>query len=557
MNSNMEVMLNQTSVKEFVLLGVTDLQEPQPFLFAIFLIIYFVNITGNGAILMIVILDQKLHSPMYFFLGNLACLDICYSTVTVPKMLKNLLSTSKAISFLGCITQLHFFHFLGTTESLLLAVMAFDRFVAICKPLHYPIIMNWQICILMAVTIWTIAFLHALLHSVMTSRLSFCGPNHVHHFFCDVKPLLELACGNTELNLWLLNTVTGNSLDQDRIIAIMYSVVTPALNPLIYTLRNKEVRNALNRKVMSNQTSVTEFLLLGVTDIQELNPILFVIFFTIYFVNITGNGAILMIVILDPRLHSPMYFFLGNLACLDICFSTVTVPKMLENLLSTSKAISFLGCITQLHFFHFLGSTEALLLPVMAFDRFVAICRPLHYSVIMNRQLCSHMTVTIWIMGFLHALLHSVMTSRLSFCGPNHVHHFFCDIKPLLDLACGNTELNLWLLNTVTGTIALTPFFLTFLSYFYIITYLFLKTHSCSMLHKALSTCASHFMVVILLYVPVLFNYIRPASSSALDQERIIAIMYSVVTPALNPLIYTLRNKEVRNALNKKVRRWL
>ncbi|XP_052019950.1 olfactory receptor 12D1-like, partial [Apodemus sylvaticus] len=308
---------------------------------------------------------------------------------------------------------------------------------------------------------------------------------------------------------------------------------------------------------MSNQTSVTEFLLLGVTDIQELNPILFAIFFTIYFVNITGNGAILMIVILDPRLHSPMYFFLGNLACLDICFSSVTLPKMLENLLSTGKAISFLGCIAQLHFFHFLGSTEAMLLPVMAFDRFVAICRPLHYPVIMNHQLCVHMTVTIWIMGFLHALLHSVMTSRLSFCGPNHVHHFFCDVKPLLDLACGNTELNLWLLNTVTGTIALTPFFLTFLSYFYIIIYLVLKTRSCSMLHKALSTCASHFMVVILLYVPVLFTYIRPTSDSSLDQDRIIAIMYSVVTPALNPLIYTLRNKEVRNALDKKVRRWL
>ncbi|XP_021009853.1 olfactory receptor 12D2-like [Mus caroli] len=308
---------------------------------------------------------------------------------------------------------------------------------------------------------------------------------------------------------------------------------------------------------MSNQTSVTEFLLLGVTDIQELNPILFVIFFTIYFVNITGNGAILMIVILDPRLHSPMYFFLGNLACLDICFSTVTLPKMLQNLLSTNKAISFLGCITQLHFFHFLGSTEAMLLPVMAFDRFVAICRPLHYSVIMNHQLCIYMTVTIWIMGFFHALLHSVMTSHLSFCGPNHVHHFFCDVKPLLDLACGNTELNIWLLNTVTGTIALTPFFLTCLSYFYIITYLLLKTRSCSMLHKALSTCASHFMVVFLFYAPVLFIYISPTSGSSLDQDRIIAIMYSVITPALNPLIYTLRNKEVRSALNRKLRRWL
>ncbi|CAH6790206.1 olfactory receptor 12D1 [Phodopus roborovskii] len=308
---------------------------------------------------------------------------------------------------------------------------------------------------------------------------------------------------------------------------------------------------------MPNQTSATEFLLLGVTDIQELNPILFAIFFTIYFVNITGNGAILMIVISDPKLHSPMYFFLGNLACLDICYSTVTVPKMLENFLSTSKAISFLGCITQLHFFHFLGSTEALLLAVMAFDRFVAICKPLHYSVIMNYQLCIQMTITIWIIGFLHALLHSVMTSHLRFCGSNHIHHFFCDIKPLLDLACGNTEINLWMLNTVTGTIALSSFFLIFLSYFYIIAYLFLKTRSCSMLHKALSTCASHFMVVILFYTPVIFTYIRPTSSSSLDQDRVIAIMYSVVTPALNPLIYTLRNKEVRNALTRKMRRWL
>ena len=309
--------------------------------------------------------------------------------------------------------------------------------------------------------------------------------------------------------------------------------------------------------MLLNHTFITEFLLLGVTDIQELNPILFVMVLAMYFINVFGNGAIMMIVILDSRLYSPMYFFLGNLACLDISYSTVTVPKMLENLLSTNKAISLLGCITQLHFFHFLGSTEAMLLPVMAFDRFVAICRPLHYPSIMNRQVCIQVAATIWAIPFLHALVHSILTSQLNFCGSNQIHHFFCDVKPLLELACGNTELNLWLLNTVTGTIASVPFFLTFLSYFYIITYLFLKTRSCSMLHKALSTCASHFMVVILLYVPVLFTYIRPASGSSLDQDRIIAIMYSVVTPALNPLIYTLRNKEVRSALNRKVRRWL
>ena len=308
-------------------------------------------------------------------------------------------------------------------------------------------------------------------------------------------------------------------------------------------------------QVMLNQTSVTEFLLLGVTDIQVLQPVLFVVFLAIYIVNLAANGAILRVVISDPRLHSPMYFFLGNLSCLDICYSTVTLPKMLENFLSTHKAISFLGCISQLHFFHFLGSTESMLLAVMGFDRFVAICKPLHYTVIMNHQVCTQMAVTVWIIGFFHALLHSVMTSRLNFCGSYHIHHFFCDVKPLLKLACENTDLNGWLLHTVTETIAMGSFFLTLLSYFYIIIYLFFKTHSCKMLRKALSTCASHFMLVVLLFGPVFFIYIRPASRSSMDQDRTVAIMYSVVTPVLNPLVYTLRNKEVKGALRRVISR--
>ncbi|XP_003421890.2 olfactory receptor 12D1-like [Loxodonta africana] len=308
---------------------------------------------------------------------------------------------------------------------------------------------------------------------------------------------------------------------------------------------------------MLNQTSVTEFLLLGVTDIQELQPVLFVVFLTIYFGIVAGNGAILMIVISDPRLHSPMYFFLGNLSCLDISYSTVTLPKMLENFLSIHKAISFVGCISQLHFFHFLGSTEAMLLAVMALDRFVAICKPLRYNVIMNHQRCIQMASTTWVIGFFHAMLHSIMTSHLNFCGSNQIHHFFCDIKPLLELACGNTDLNQWLLNTVTGTIAMGSFLLTILSYFYIITCLFFKTYSCRMLHRALSTCASHFMVVILFYAPVVFTYIHPTSDSSMDEDRVIAIMYTVVTPVLNPLIYTLRNKEVKKALIRVIRRKL
>ncbi|XP_040852741.1 olfactory receptor 12D3-like [Ochotona curzoniae] len=302
---------------------------------------------------------------------------------------------------------------------------------------------------------------------------------------------------------------------------------------------------------MENVTTVDEFLLLGLTSAEELKPVFFVIFLIIYLINLIGNGAILAIVILEPKLHCPMYFFLGNLSCLDICYSSVTLPKVLMNLLSTRRAISFLGCMTQLHFFHFLGSTEAMLLAVMALDRFVAICNPLRYAVAMNPQVCILLAAVAWVTSFFYALMHSVMTARLSFCHAQKLNHFFCDVKPLLELACSSTFLNQWLLSVVTGSISMGAFFLTLLSYFYIIGFLLLKNWSCRILRKALSTCASHFMVVCLFYGPVGFTYIRPASATSMSQDRVVAIIYSAVTPVLNPLIYTLRNKEVLLALKK------
>nr|XP_005553756.1 PREDICTED: olfactory receptor 12D3 [Macaca fascicularis] len=302
---------------------------------------------------------------------------------------------------------------------------------------------------------------------------------------------------------------------------------------------------------MENVTTMNEFLLLGLTGVQELQPLFFGIFLIIYLINLIGNGSILVMVVLEPQLHSPMYFFLGNLSCLDICYSSVTLPKLLVNLVSTRRAISFLGCITQLHFFHFLGSTEAILLAIMAFDRFVAICNPLRYTVIMNPQVCILLAAGAWLISFFYALMHSVMTAHLSFCGSQKLNHFFCDVKPLLELACSNTLLNQWLLSIVTGSISMGGFFLTLLSYFYIIGFLLFKNRSCRILHKALSTCASHFMVVCLFYGPVGLTYIRPASATFMIQDQIMAIIYSTVTPVLNPLIYTLRNKEVMMALKK------
>uniref|UniRef100_A0A8C3RT26 Olfactory receptor n=1 Tax=Chelydra serpentina TaxID=8475 RepID=A0A8C3RT26_CHESE len=296
---------------------------------------------------------------------------------------------------------------------------------------------------------------------------------------------------------------------------------------------------------LGNQTYFTEFILLGFGNLPELQILFFLLFLGIYAVTVAVNILIAAL----PRLHTPMYFFLGNLSCLDICYSTVTVPKMLAGFLSRHEIISFTDCLAQLHFFHFLGSSEAVLLAVMAYDRYVAICNPLRYRLVMSPRVCLLLAAATWSSGFLHALMHTVMTSRLRFCGPNRVPHFFCDIKPLLSLACSSTHLNLSLLNIVTGGIVIGPFMLTLLSYLYIISFLLLKVPSRESRRKAFSTCTSHLTVVTLLYVPVIFNYVLPSRGDSPERDMIATLMYSIVTSVLNPLIYTLRNREVKSAL--------
>ncbi|NWR81431.1 O12D2 protein, partial [Centropus unirufus] len=302
---------------------------------------------------------------------------------------------------------------------------------------------------------------------------------------------------------------------------------------------------------MLNQTHPREFILLGLPDARGLQHLLFLSFLLLYVATLLGNGAIVSVVLAEPRLHTPMYFFLGNLSCLDVFYSTVTVPKMLTGLLFGHQPISFAGCLAQQHFFHFLGSTEVVLLAAMAYDRYVAICAPLHYGLVMSPQTCLRLAGASWLAGFVHATMHLVMTSRLTFCGRNRVHHFFCDIKPLLDLACSNTSLNMTLLNVVTTTVVLAPFVFIVLSYLYIISFLFQKFRAQEGRWKPFSTCASHLAVVALLYVPVLFNYTPPSLGSSPRRETRASLVYSAVTPALNPLIYSLRNQEVRSALEK------
>ncbi|NWR55390.1 O12D1 protein, partial [Bucorvus abyssinicus] len=308
---------------------------------------------------------------------------------------------------------------------------------------------------------------------------------------------------------------------------------------------------------MLNQTEVGEFVLLGLTYTQGLQHFLFLSFLLLYLTSLLGNGVIMSTVVAEPRLHTPMYFFLANVSCLDIFYSTVTVPKMLTGFLYGHQPISFGGCLAQLHFFHFLGSTGAVLLATMAYDRYVAICNPLRYALVMSPRTCLLLALASWFTGLAHATMHSVMTSQLTFCGHNHIQHFFCDIKPLLNLACGSTSLNLTLLNVVTTSIVLGPFTLIVLSYFHIISFILQKVRSREGRWKPFSTCASHLTIVALLYIPVLCNYIPPSSGSSSQRDVQVSLMYSAVTPALNPLVYSLRNQEVRVALRRLVERTL
>ncbi|XP_075700781.1 olfactory receptor 12D1-like [Rhinoderma darwinii] len=305
-----------------------------------------------------------------------------------------------------------------------------------------------------------------------------------------------------------------------------------------------------------NQTSLGEFILVGFTDVRELQAIFFCLFFMFFLLNITGNISILWFVTFDSSLHTPMYFFLGNLSFFDISFSSVAVPKMLSDFIPQHGTISFGGCIAQMHFFHFLGSSEVTLLTIMSYDRLVAINNPLRYSVIMNRKLCVCLVIGSYITGFLHSLLHTLLTAKLPFCGPNKVNHFFCDVKPVLILACADISLNLKLLTMVTGYLATTSFLLTLFPYILISKFL-LKIQSVQGRKRAFSTCSSHLMVVSLLFGTAMFTYFGPSSRDILDHDRAAAVIFTVITPALNPVIYTLRNQDMNKAMKKVFQKWL
>ncbi|XP_057585091.1 olfactory receptor 5W2-like [Hippopotamus amphibius kiboko] len=305
-----------------------------------------------------------------------------------------------------------------------------------------------------------------------------------------------------------------------------------------------------------NCSSLTEFTFLGITNNLGIKMTLFITFFVVYLSNLLANLGMIILIRMDSQLHTPMYFFLSHFSFCDVCYSTAIGPKMLIDLVAKNKSTPFYGCALQLLVFCLFADSECLLLAVMAYDRYKAISSPLLYSVSMSSRVCSLLMAGVYLMGMTDAVIHTTLAFRLCFCGSNEINHFFCDLPPLFLLSCSDTRVNELALFTVFGFIELTSISGVLVSYCYIILSV-LKIHSAEGKFKAFSTCTSHLTAVAIFQGTMFFMYFRPSSFYSLDQDKMTSLFYTLVIPMLNPLIYSLRNKDVKEALEKlKNKRW-
>ncbi|XP_074774707.1 olfactory receptor 2K2-like [Athene noctua] len=303
-----------------------------------------------------------------------------------------------------------------------------------------------------------------------------------------------------------------------------------------------------------NQSVVTEFIFQGLSSQPRTQTVLIIVFLVFYLFTVIGNIMIITVIRADSQLQSPMYFFLANLSFLDICYISSNISQMLVNLLTKKRTISFSGCAAQMYFSLAFGMTECVLLGVMAYDRYMAICHPLRYTAVMNRKVCIHMVVASWTSSLLSSMVINSLTLWLPFCGPDLLNHYFCEVLTVLALACADTVLVVLVIFIFSILIAFIPFLLIVTSYVYILSAI-LKIHSAHVQSKAFSTCGSHLMVVTIFYGTALCKYMNPKPRPPQDRDKVVAVFYTIIVPMLNPLIYSLRNKDMKCALRRAMNR--
>ncbi|XP_050176318.1 olfactory receptor 1L6-like [Myiozetetes cayanensis] len=629
-------MENSSSTSGFLLLAFTDRQELLLLIFWLFLGISLAALLGNGLIITTIACDQHLHSPMYFFLLHLSLTDLGSICTTVPKAMHNSLWGTTTISYTGCAGQVFTFFWFACAEYCLLTIMCYDRYVAICKPLHYGTLLGSRACAHMAAAAWATGFLNALLHTANTFSLPLCQGNALGQFFCEVPQILKLICSDSDylrefglisfslslsfgcfifivfsyvqifravlripsqqgrhkafstclphlavVSLFIstlmfayLKPPSISSPSLDLVVAVLYSVVPPALNPLIYSLRNQELKEAIRKLIsrtfsnsckiltsfttgpytkkqeMSNSSSTSGFLLLAFADTRELQLLIFWLFLGISLAALLGNSLIITTIASDQHLHSPRDFFLLHLSLTDLGSICTTVPKAMHNSLWGTTTISYTGCVSQVFLLFFFLGAEFALLSVMCYDRYVAICKPLHYGTLLGSRACAHMAAAAWASGFLYALLHTANTFSLPLCQGNALQQFFCEVPQIVKLSCSHSYFREIGLLGVTTCLGFGCFILIVFSYVQIFRAV-LRIPSQQGRHKAFSTCLPHLAVVSIFVSTGTFAYLKPPSISSPSLDLMVSVLYSVVPPALNPLIYSLRNKEFKDALGK------
>ncbi|CAH2272580.1 olfactory receptor 11A1-like, partial [Pelobates cultripes] len=533
--------------KEMFLLGFQLLHRSRIIFFSSILLVYIMTLIGNLMIIILFSVTPQLRSPMYFFLSQLSSCDIILTTSIIPNLLHITLKNDIPMSVSQCIAQFNFFCFASVTECLLLTMMSYDRYVAVCKPLHYVMIMNFPFCLGLVVLSWTLGLLITMILVILLSNLTFCDSKYIDHFFCDIDPLVQLSCSDTtvfQIVLFLIalpetvietvfiiytyvciflaihriSTTTGRqkafstcsshlavvctyygtliaiyvfpsgeyASGINKIVSLMYTVVTPLLNPLIYSLRNQEIKAVYQDNSLVRHVQPRKVLgchLLG---------------------GMLGN----------PRIKTSTLN--AKVTQIYVCFSS---------------------------------ATECLLLAMMSYDRYVAVCKPLHYVTIMNFPFCFSLVVFSWIFGFLLTLIF-ILLSNLTFCNSEYIDHFFCDLVPLVQLSCSDTTVirTVLILIAVPETVIETVFIIS--------TYvcIFLAIHRISSItgrQKAFSTCSSHLAVVCTYYGTLIAIYIFPSGESSSGINKIASLIYTVVTPLLNPVIYSLRNQDIKTAIIK------
>ncbi|KFO18759.1 Olfactory receptor 14I1 [Fukomys damarensis] len=486
-------MDNLTVFTEFLLMDVTGSRELQVLQGVLFLVIYLGALTGNLLTVTVIVTDTRLHSPMYFFISNVALLDLGSISVVVPRSILNSMTGRKTISLTDCAAQIFLSILFAAVEISLLVVMSYDRYVAICHPLHYGLIITPSLCSQATAGSWASGLVYSAVHTGALFRLPFTKTNVIQQFFCDIPQILRISSPDVQHSEFIMVVVDhGRWTDMD------------------------------------NLTVFTEFLLMDVTASPELQVLQGVLFLVIYLGALTGNLLTVTVIVTDTSLHSPMYFFISNVALLDLGSISVVVPRSIVNSMTGRKTISLTECAAQIFLSILFASVEISLLVVMSYDRYVAICHPLHYGLIFTPSLCSQARAGSWACGLVYSAVHTGALFRLPFTKTNVIQQFFCDIPQILRISSSDVQHSEFIMVVVCTCFVLACAGFIFISYINIFSTV-LQMHSLEARNKAISTCAPQLSILFLFFIAGLVAVLGPTTKKPSLRNLLTAMFYTMV----------------------------